>query len=50
MKDTVVSPTRITEPAGIVISRGSRAEPAPLVRAYVYGIPETDPDTATRAA
>jgi hypothetical protein len=50
MKDTVVAPTSISEPVGIIISRGSRAEPAPLVRAYVYGAPDTEPDTAPRAA
>ena len=50
MKDTAVPPTRIAEPAGIIISRGSRAEPAPLVRAYVYGAPESEPETTTRAA
>jgi hypothetical protein len=31
------------EPAGIVISRGSRAETPPRVWAYVWGqVPETD--------
>ncbi len=30
------------EPIGIVISRGSRYEPAPMVSAYVWGpVPET---------
>jgi len=40
------------EPIGIVISRGSRQEPAPQVRAYVWG-PAPEPDTtsdATQAA
>jgi hypothetical protein len=32
------------EPVGIVISRGSRAEPAPLIQAFVYGVaPELTP-------
>lgn len=34
------------EPIGIVISRGSRAEPAPRVWAYVWGpVPEIDEST-----
>ncbi|MEP7344803.1 MAG: hypothetical protein ABI877_06040 [Gemmatimonadaceae bacterium] len=34
------------EPMGIVISRGSRAEPAPRVWAYVWGpVPEGDEPT-----
>jgi hypothetical protein len=34
------------EPMGIVISRGSRAEPAPRVWAYVWGpVPEGDDST-----
>jgi len=32
------------EPVGIVISRGSRAEPAPLIQAFVWGTaPELAP-------
>lgn len=34
---------QVEEPMGIVISRGSRAEPAPRVWAYVWGpVPESD--------
>ena len=33
------------EPIGIVISQGSRNEPAPMVSAYVWGpVPETNED------
>jgi hypothetical protein len=41
-----------TEPVGIVISRGSRAEPAPLIHAFVWGpAPELTPvPQDTRAA
>jgi hypothetical protein len=40
MKGTSVSADQ--EPIGIVISRGSRLEPAPMVSAYVWGpVPET---------
>lgn len=32
------------EPVGIVISRGTRAEPAPLIQAFVWGAaPELTP-------
>jgi len=35
---------RQTEPVGIVISRGSRAEPSPIFHAFVWGIaPERSP-------
>ena len=35
---------RQTEPVGIVISRGSRAEPAPAILAFVWGpAPELTP-------
>jgi hypothetical protein len=35
---------RETEPVGIVISRGTRAEPAPLIQAFVWGLaPELTP-------
>ncbi|MEO7083526.1 MAG: hypothetical protein ABI085_04365 [Gemmatimonadaceae bacterium] len=43
MKATVN--TAEQEPIGIVISRGSRLEPAPMVFAYVWGpVPETTDD------
>jgi hypothetical protein len=36
--------SRQDEPVGIVISRGSRAEPAPIFRAFVWGpAPELAP-------
>ncbi len=39
------------EPVGIVISRGSRAEPAPKFSAYIWGpVPEASADEASRAA
>ena len=39
------------EPVGIVISRGSRAEPAPRFVAYIWGpAPEPDNEPDTRAA
>lgn len=35
---------RKAEPVGIVISRGTRAEPAPLIQAFVWGpAPELAP-------
>lgn len=38
------------EPVGIVISRGSRAEPAPRFRAYVWGpAPEIDEEPSKAA-
>ena len=37
------------EPMGIVISLGSRAEPAPRVLAYVYG-PAPEPEGTPRDA
>jgi hypothetical protein len=50
MKESA-STTREQEPVGIVISRGSRAEPAPRVSAYVWGpAPESEPETGTKAA
>jgi hypothetical protein len=45
-----VPTTEPQEPVGIVISRGSRAEPAPRFSAYVWGpAPEVETDK-TRAA
>lgn len=39
------------EPVGIVISRGSRAEPSPLLRAYVWGAaPDVENDGESKAA
>lgn len=39
------------EPVGIVISRGSRAEPAPRFRAYVWApAPEVEGDGGSKAA
>jgi hypothetical protein len=39
------------EPVGIVISGGSRAEPAPRLTAYVWGpAPEMEPNGAMVAA
>lgn len=39
------------EPIGIVISRGSRAEPIPMFSAYVWGpAPEPAIDSASKAA
>ena len=39
------------EPVGIVISRGSRAEPAPKFLAYVWGpAPEASVEEASKAA
>ena len=39
------------EPIGIVISRGSRLEPAPMVSAYVWGpVPETKEDRGAKVA
>jgi hypothetical protein len=39
------------EPLGIIISRGDKTEPTPRFSAYIWGpVPETTPDTATRAA
>jgi hypothetical protein len=46
MKRPVVSPQDL-EPVGIVISRGSRQESAPVVWAYVYG---PAPEAAKAAA
>ena len=40
-----------TEPVGIVISRGSRAEAAPKFTAYVWGpAPEAAAEEASKAA
>ena len=39
------------EPIGIIISRGSRQEPPPVVFAYVWGpAPEGDDTPETKAA
>ena len=39
------------EPLGIIISRGDKTEPTPRFSAYIWGpVPETEPETATRAA
>ncbi len=45
-------PVAPDEPVGIVISRGSRAEPAPIFRLFLYGpYPDEDlADAGTRAA
>jgi hypothetical protein len=41
----------ITEPVGIVISRGNRDEPTPAVFAYIWGqAPEAPQARAPRAA
>lgn len=43
----------LTEPFGIIISRGDRTEPTPVFSAYIWGpAPETvvESATATRAA
>jgi hypothetical protein len=46
MAATRPSKTTIEEPIGIVISRGSRDEPAPVVAAYVWGPAPVDaPET-----
>ncbi len=47
--------SEVTEPVGIVISRGNRDEPTPHVFAYVWGLApeieaELEPVRATRAA
>lgn len=49
---TTTENERLSEPVGIVISRGSRAEPAPIIHAFVYGTaPELTPvPQDTRAA
>jgi hypothetical protein len=40
-----------TEALGIIISRGSRAEPEPRFSRYEWGpAPEPDPDASTKAA
>jgi hypothetical protein len=40
--------SEVTEPVGIVISRGNRDEPTPSVFAYVWGpAPEDEADLAT---
>ncbi|HJR43725.1 MAG TPA: hypothetical protein VJ812_16640 [Gemmatimonadaceae bacterium] len=50
MAATRPSSTTIEEPIGIVISRGRRDEPAPVVSAYVWG-PAPDVDAPeTKAA
>ena len=43
---------RETEPVGIVISRGTRAEPAPIIQAFVWGAApdKTSVPRDTRAA
>ena len=41
----------IEEPVGIVISRGSRAEPAPRVTSYVWGpAPDMEPSSGEMVA
>jgi hypothetical protein len=46
-----VRPLAEPEPIGIVISRGSHLEPAPVVRAYVWGpAPTGAPDLITEPA
>jgi len=49
------NPSEVTEPVGIVISRGSRDEPTPAVFAYIWGPApeieaELEPVRAPRAA
>ena len=49
------NPLEVTEPVGIVISRGDRDEPTPTVFAYVWGAApesevELEPVRAPRAA
>jgi len=42
------NPSEITEPLGIVISRGNRDEPKPAVFAYVWGpAPELEAEIET---
>lgn len=45
-------PVTVDEPVGIVISRGSRAEPAPLFQLFLYGpFPDEElADSSTKAA
>lgn len=52
MKAASSTPTLLDqEPIGIVISRGSRHEHAPMVLAYVWGpAPETTDETADTLA
>jgi hypothetical protein len=38
-----------TEPVGIVISRGSRAEPTPAFFAFVWGLAPEDTSASERA-
>jgi hypothetical protein len=41
----------VEEPVGIVISRGSREEPPPAFRVYVWGpAPEPEPSSDSKAA
>jgi hypothetical protein len=51
MKDTTL-PLIQSEPMGIIISRGERAEPTPRISAYVWGpAPEpSPPKSGTKAA
>ena len=50
MSDVQTSATQ-GEPVGIVISRGSRAEPAPRFSAYMWcDVPEPTVEPATRRA
>jgi hypothetical protein len=51
MNKKQVESSAASEPLGIVISQGSRAEQAPRFWAYVWGpAPELDVDAAPRAA
>jgi len=49
MPNTVVS-TEETEPVGIVISRGSRAEPTPAFYAFVWGTAPEEKSASERVA
>lgn len=50
MNATLVAPAE-SETIGIVISEGSRVQPAPRFRAYLWEAPpEPEADTSTRAA
>jgi hypothetical protein len=45
----VVETTEETEPVGIVISRGTRAEPTPAFFAFVWGLAPEDKSASERA-
>jgi hypothetical protein len=49
MKKPYIIPTS-NEPIGIVISRGSRAEPTPIFASYVWDSTPLDTATTTKAA